>query len=271
MMGTTAHVANTPPRIPDVNIASPEFNANPFGYYKLLRDDAPVHPITLPDKRTTWLVTRYDDVNVLLRDERFVKNPRIVPRAAGEPPVKEQWIPGFIKPLRDNMLDLDGAEHSRLRGLAHHAFTPKLVEQLRGQVQRICDELLDRALAKGRMDLVHDFALPLPVTVIAMLLGIPQKDQDKFHRWSQALVGIAGSIDTLVTIPKLWQFMRYLRQFIRDKQTHPGEDLTTALLQTDDAGNMLGEDERTPTAHHAPTSICRTGTAARSTGCSTPT
>jgi cytochrome P450 PksS len=226
-----------------VNITSPEFHANPFAYYELLRDEAPVHPVTLPDKRQAWLVTRYDDVNALLRDARFVKSIQNVPRAPGEPPVKQQWMPAFAKPLQQTMLDLDGADHDRLRRLAHHAFTPKLVEQLRDQVQSITDQLIDRALAKGRMDARQDFALPLPVTIIAALLGVPAEDHDKFHRWSSALIGSASSIDVLLSLPSLWQFVRYVRGLIAMKRKQPSDDLTTALLQANEGGAALSDDE----------------------------
>src|SRR5215510_140981 len=147
-----------------VDISSSRFKADPYPFYARLRARAPVYPVTLPDGRTAWLVTRYDDVAAALKDERLAKDPHnaLTPQQLARQP----WMPAFFRPLTKNMLDLDAPDHTRLRGLVSRAFTPRLVEQLRGRVQALTERLLDRALARGRFDLVRDYALPVPTTVI---------------------------------------------------------------------------------------------------------
>src|SRR5919199_3655341 len=113
------------------DVASPRFKADPYPFYARLREEAPVYPVTVhvPDRRRAWLVTRYDDAVAVLKDPRLVKDRRNVRdggRAAREP-----WIPGFLKPLQRNLLDLDDPDHTRLRTLVHRGFTPRLVERLR--------------------------------------------------------------------------------------------------------------------------------------------
>jgi cytochrome P450 len=106
--------------IAQVTLASPEFKANPFPFYAQLRREAPVYRTTLPDKRTAWLITRYDDVVEVLKNGRFSKD-----KASARQPF---WMPSMFKPLTQNMLDLDDPDHTRLRGLVHTVFTPRLIE-----------------------------------------------------------------------------------------------------------------------------------------------
>src|SRR5580704_4443995 len=101
--------------IKNVDISSPAFKANPYPFYAQLREQAPVHRITLGDKRTAWLVTRYDDVVTLLKDDRFVKDKRTAMNQ--DQMAKEPWVPKMLKPIERNMLDSDAPEHTRLRGL----------------------------------------------------------------------------------------------------------------------------------------------------------
>src|SRR4029077_12554401 len=134
----------------------------------------------LAGRQRAWLVTRYDDVANLLKDERLVKDKSsaLTPDQAARQP----WMPAVLRALSRNMLDLDEPDHARLRGLVHKAFTPRLVEEMRRRMQTLTDELLDAVQARGRMDLVRDFALPLPTTIIAEMLGVPTRDRHKFHR-----------------------------------------------------------------------------------------
>ncbi|GCE31875.1 polyketide biosynthesis cytochrome P450 PksS [Dictyobacter alpinus] len=224
-----------------VDITSAQFKADPFPFYAQLRAEAPVFPIMLPSKQRAWLVTRYDDVVNVLKDERFAKNRRNVMSA--EQLKKIPWMPPMFKPLERNMLDLDSPDHTRLRALVHKAFTPRLVEQMREQIQQLTNELLDAVEAKGQMDLLADFALVLPLTMIARILGIPAEDNTKFHRWSNAIVSIKTSGDSLRLIPTIMQFMSYARRKIKERRIHPKDDLITALVQAKDGSDTLSEDE----------------------------
>jgi cytochrome P450 PksS len=224
-----------------VNIVSAEFKADPFPFLARLRASEPVYRTTLPDKTVVWLLTRYDDVAALLRDERFTKSRR---SALTEDQLRKlPWTPSMFRPLERNMLDLDPPDHTRLRSLVHKAFTPSLVEQMRSRTQAIADELLDCVVATGEMDLIKDFALPLPMTIITEILGVPAKDHNKFHRWSQAVVSLSSPNPTLSVLPGVWKFIRYLRQFFKLRRRDPQNDLVTALIKAEEAGDKLNEDE----------------------------
>ncbi len=225
-----------------VDLAAPAFKANPFPYYARLRDESPVVRVTLPTREAGWLVTRYDDVTAVLKDDRLVKDTAraLTPAQAAAQP----WFRRAFRTLKRNMLQLDPPDHTRLRGLVTVAFTPRLVEQLRGRVQRLADDLLDAAARPGTADLVRDFALPLPATVIAEVLGVPAADRDRFHRWSNALLAASASNWALLrAVPSAWALMRYIRDIIRRRRADPRDDLTTALVRAEAAGDRLSEDE----------------------------
>ena|SRR3984893_1749862 len=171
--------------IVEVNIASSQFKANPFPFYARLRIEAPVYRTMLPDKRNVWLVTRYNDVLTVLKDDRFGKD-KINART---PP----WLPGMFKPLLRKMLDVDVPDHTRLRGLVQKVFTARLIENLRERIQDLADKLLNQVQAEGRMDLIRDYAIPIPTTIIAEVLGVPAKDRCKFHRWSSTAISSTSS------------------------------------------------------------------------------
>lgn len=236
-------VTPRPPTIPAPELASPQFKADPYPFYARLRQKAPMYRTTVhvPEKRTAWLVTRYDDVVSVLRDARFAKD-RTRATAPGER-VGATWIPGPLKPFTRNMLDLDAPDHTRLRALVQKAFTPRLVEQLRARIQHLADTLLERAFSQAHIDLVSAYALPIPITVIADLLGIPEKDRRQFHRWSGRLVAVSSPRDALTAIPAAWMFLRYLKRLIAWRRTQSGDDLLGALLQVEEAGDRLSQDE----------------------------
>ncbi len=222
-----------------IEITDRHFKADPFPFYARLRAEQPVYRAKL-GRQDAWLVTRYDDVLALLKDERFSKDPQTrTPSQAKHQP----WVPGFLRPLQRNILDLDDPDHARLRGLVHKAFTPNRIEQMHGRVQAISDQLIDAVQAKGSMDLMKDFALPLPLTVIAELLGIPTADRYRFHQWTQAFLKTPTPINMLLAIPSLAAFMRYLRRLFAERRSHPRDDLLTALVQAEEAGDHMSEDE----------------------------
>ena len=204
----------------DVNIASAVFKANPYPFYARLRAEAPVCCVTPPDRQPAWLVTRYDDVAAVLRDDCFIKDKRVALTA--EQTARQPWIPSILRPIERNMLDLDPPDHTRLRGLVHKAFTPRLIEELRGRVQLLTDKLLDTVEHGGRMDLIRDYALPIPTTIIAELLGVPAQDRHKFHRWSSTIVAaVPTTWGLLKTLPALIAFLRYLRRLVQKRRADP--------------------------------------------------
>jgi cytochrome P450 PksS len=225
-----------------MNIASPEFKANPFPFYARLRAEEPVHRVDLPDGRQAWLVTRYDDVAAVLKDERFAKDMHNA--LTPEQLRKQPWLPEMFKPLMRNMLDRDDPDHARLRALVHKAFTPGLVERVRGRVEALAEVLLDAVAKRGRMDLVRDYALPIPTTIIAEMLGVPVEDRHRFQRWSNVLVTMSGTtLGTLLAVVPVWRFMRYIRRLVRSRRAQPRDDLISALAQAEEGGVRLSEDE----------------------------
>jgi cytochrome P450 len=228
--------------IPMVNIGSSEFKANPFPFYARLRAEAPVYRTVLPDKQNAWLVTRYEDVLSVLKDERFGKDrTKAQTREQGG---KQPWVPHVFKPLERTMLDLDPPDHTRLRALVQKAFLARLIERLRARVQGLSEELLAAAERRGQMDLIDDYALPIPTTIIAEMLGIPARERGRFHRWSAAIVSSTSSRwGTLKAIPNVMAFVRYIRRLIELRRLDPQDDLVTVLLRSEEAGDQMNGDE----------------------------
>jgi cytochrome P450 len=227
--------------IEDVDISKPRFQANPYPYYARWRTESPVRSVKLPDKRTAWLVTRYEDVAAVLKDERFGKDRFKTP----ERTAKQPWMPKAFLPLAHNMLDQDPPDHTRLRALVQKAFTPRLVEGMRQRVQSLTDELLDVAeRGGGHMDLIRDYALPLPSTIIAEMLGVPAADRHRFHRWSNAMVtSDASKLSLFRAMPGVLAFLRYVRSLINKRRVQPTDDLAGTLARAEEAGDHLTEDE----------------------------
>jgi cytochrome P450 len=228
---------------PQVDLFSPDFKANPYPAYAHLRSTAPIHRVTLPDGRAMWLVTRYEDVAAVFKDKRFVKDWRnaVTPEQLAQIPP----IPEVMKPLSRNMLDTDPPDHERLRALVSKAFTPRLIELMRPRVQAIADALLDAVEDKGEMDLIDDYAFPLPITVIAELLGVPVEDRNKFREWSDAAVSGDATQEYVekILIPHMLAFTDYLRALFDEKRKNPRDDLISALVRAEEAGDKLSEDE----------------------------
>jgi cytochrome P450 len=226
----------------DVNIASREFKANPYPFYARLRAEAPAYRVTLPDKQAARLITRYDDAVTALKDERLAKDKLNALTAAQL--ATQSWVPKMFKPLTRNMLDLDPPDHTRLRALVQKAFTPRMVEQVRERIQTLTDNLLDAVQAGGKTDLIRDYALPIPTTIIAEMLGVPARERHKFHRWSRAIVSSNPSgIGMLKVIPNIIAFLSYIRKLIKKRRDDPQQDLVSALIGVEEVGEQLSEDE----------------------------
>lgn len=232
------HKASTTTTAP-IDITTSAWKRDPYPEYARLRVEQPVCKIKL-GRLDAWLITRYDDVLAVLKDERFSKDRHV---QSDEQSSQRGWMPGFLAPLERNMLDLDDPDHARLRGLVHKAFTPQRIEQMQGRIHFIANGLIDDMLKKRSVDLIRDFALPLPLTVIAELLGVPVKDRASFNRWTKPMLKPPTPINTLQMLPSIWFFMRYLRQTFAKRRVEPRDDLLTALLQAEEAGDKMTEDE----------------------------
>jgi cytochrome P450 PksS len=225
----------------EVPLFSASFWADPFPFFSCLRTEQPVYRTMLSRKTPMWVVSRYDDVQRLLRDERFRKDKRSA--MTPEQLRRQPWIPPMFRPLERTMLDCDPPDHTRLRSLVHRAFTPRLVEQMRDRAREVAEQLLAQAQRRGQLDLIGEYALPLAMTIITEILGVPTGDQDRFRRWSKAIVSVNQLNQSWTVFPAIWGFTRYLRRFFRRRRAEPGNDLTSALLQAEEDGESLTEDE----------------------------
>ena len=226
----------------NVNIAAREHKSNPYPFYAYLRAEHPVYPVILPDKRTIWLVTRYDDVVAVLKDNRFVKDPANV--QPGFKTVTQPWLPRFALPLMRHMLNKDKSDHTRLRGLVNKAFSPQMVEKMRDRIQFVTSALLAMLVDKKQFDLITDYALPIPTTVISEMMGVPEADRHKFNRWTNAVMQVTTTRwGMLRAIPNVWAFVRYIRKFIRMRRIQPQDDLVSELVKAEVGGEQLNDDE----------------------------
>jgi cytochrome P450 len=224
------------------DLLTPETKRNPSAFYAHLRAQ---EPLTYVDDflgmGKAWIVTNYDDAIALLKDPRFTKDKRKVLSAGDE----QTSIPEspFLA-LMQNMLMVDPPNHTRLRSLVSKAFTPRMIEQLRPRIQQITDELLDAVQERGEMDLINDFAYPLPITVISEMLGIPTTDRQQFRVWTQVLVntGEQNQQESLKT-SAIGEFLHYIKSLLDEKRVHPGSDLTSNLVQVEENGDALSENE----------------------------
>jgi pimeloyl-[acyl-carrier protein] synthase len=225
----------------------PEFRDNPHPFFHRLRIEDPVH---FSPTVGVWILTRHADVMAALRDPRFSASSRhwenydryfFRKGSDGVSPMAETY---------DHwMLQMDPPDHTRLRSLFTKAFTPRIVERMRDKIQRLTDIFLDRILARGNgtTDLIPDLAYPLPIVVIAEMLGVPPEDHDKIQRWSAALLpslSPALSVETSRQVNvAVTDFRDYFRQLAAERRASPREDLMTAMVQAQDRDDKLNEAE----------------------------
>jgi len=227
-----------------VDLADPAIHANPYPTYARMRREAPVMEVKGRGYMgKAWLVTRYNDVLAVLKDPRFVNDRRNLGEGGDLP----WWMPRAMRVMSNTMVSLDDPAHARLKSLVHKAFTPRMIEGLAGRVERIANELLDRAEKKGAVDLVAEFALPLPMTVISEMLGVPEKERPKFrHYISNLLDAPPSNVARLLTgIRNNRRMIGYLDKLIAHRRANPDDGLITALVTAEQAGDRLTGDELT--------------------------
>lgn len=220
---------------------SRSFRANPYPRYHEMRTKDPVHASRLTNG---WVLTRYDDVMSVLRDSRFGAD-----RSDAEitQQIPEDHKGAFFDWLEQSLLSLDPPDHTRLRGLVSKAFTPRAVAGMQPRIEEIADELLDEVEADGEMDLIHDLAYPLPVIVIAEMLGVPAEDRDSFKEWSDHL---GAGLDPFASVEVVHKADRavdslkaYFEPLFEARRREPREDLMSALVQAEEDGETLNTEE----------------------------
>lgn len=214
------------------DLLAQETKSNPHVFYAQLRL---TEPIVYVEGLDTWLLTTYEDALWLLKDPRFTKDRRKLTELEGKQ--DESWGSFVMR----NLLMVDPPDHTRLRSLVSKAFTPRMIEHLRPHIQQITDDLLDAAEERGAMDLIADFAYPLPLTVISDMLGIPVTDRQRFREWTQALVDVTTEKEQ--RRDAIQQFLNYLKTLLEEKRAHPDNDLTSGLVQAEENGDQLDENE----------------------------
>ncbi|MEV6980128.1 cytochrome P450 [Sphaerisporangium sp. NPDC051017] len=224
---------------------NPEFVAHPYDVYRELRATAPV---SFFEPTGQWLVARHEDVNAALRDRRLGRSYLHVASheefgRAAEPEFQEP----FWRVVRAGMLDVEPPVHTRLRRLVSKAFTPRMVEELRPRVRRIAGELVDAFVERGGGDLIAEVAEPLPVTVIAEMLGVPESDRHLLRPWSADICGMyelnPSDEAAHTAVRAASEFSDYLAGLAAARRADPGDDLISALAQVVDEGDRLTEEE----------------------------
>ena len=222
-------------------LLDPDILADPYPLYRRLRES---DPVVWDPFLHAWVVTNYAGVLTVLH--KF---------SADRTPTPEQLTVMGLKSLEPvaevmvrQMLFMDAPAHTRLRGLCSSAFTSRSVDHLRPHIQEIADDLIDRVFAQGRMDVIADFAAPLPAIVTAELLGVPTSDHEQLKNWSADFAEMLGNFQhnpdrvsrVLRTVDEM---TRYFRAAIREQERHPRNGLVQLLVNASEGGSRLSEDE----------------------------
>src|SRR6516165_8926268 len=220
---------------------SPDYIRDPYPFYERLRNTDPVH---LTEHRS-YLASRHAEASLVLRDKRFGKDfvERTVRRYG--PKIMEEPI---FRSMSHWMLQQDPPDHTRLRGLVVKAFTARRVEDMRPRIQQVVDQTIDAVIDSGHMDLIEDFAFRLPVTIICDMLGIPEEHREMFYKSlrdggrilepvpltpAEIAQGNAGNL----------MAQMYFQQLFELRRKNPGDDLTTQLVQAEEDGSKLSNEE----------------------------
>lgn len=212
---------------------SKEFTKNPYRTYAKLRETEPVYSTLFPDGQYGWIITRYEYAVEVLKDLRFIKD---FSKLTGGKMEHESIF-------TQNMLFSDPPDHKRLRGLVQKGFTPRMIAEMKDRIQEITDELLENAAGKDRMNLIDDFAFPLPIIVICEILGIPTEDRDKFRVWSNSLIEGSNGEHAEDIAVHMQQFTEYLGERFAEVRLNPGQDLISQLILAEEEGDKLTEKE----------------------------
>ncbi|WUD74526.1 cytochrome P450 [Streptomyces sp. NBC_00510] len=228
---------------------SPQFVADPYPAYARLRAEGRAHWFE-PSRQ--WLIPHFADVSALLRDRRLGRTylHRFTHEEFGRTAPPPEHEP-FTTLNGNGLLDLEAPDHTRIRRLVSKAFTPRTVERLTPTVQRLAGELVERLVAEGGGDLIATVAEPLPVAVIAEMLGIPAADRHLLRPWSADIVGMfelnPSEEAARRAVRASEEFSAYLRELIAERRKAPGEDLISALIAAHDEGDRLTEQEMVST------------------------
>src|SRR5258707_3450437 len=226
----------------------PELVASPFALLAQMRSTGAVLPLPFPlagMDRKAWMVTRMEEAVQVLKDHvHFTVDPSSIGVSGllGRNRPETSDTPTFF--TSKTMLTVDDPDHRRLRMLVSKAFTPRYIEGLRPRVQELADELLDRVQDQGQMELVADYAFPLPINVISEMLGVPRADRDQIRAWSEALAtGLGVGAHNPEVVAHMRAFGEYTARLVAGKRQHPADDLISQMIAIEEEGDRLSETE----------------------------
>jgi cytochrome P450 len=219
----------------------PAFVRDPYPTFARLRRETPIFH---DDEWGLTFFARHADVSAILRDKRFGRDIRQVLPDAVEHRTYPTHLPNWYRLIRGSFIDLEPPEHTRIRGAVNRAFTRRRAEVWRGRIRRHADALADRAAGRGDVDLIADFATPIPITVIADLMGIPEADHRRLLDWSHAIVRVfdlnVSPEEERTAEIAVTEFAAYLMGTVEERRRHPGNDLVSELAI---ASDPLSDDD----------------------------
>ncbi len=240
-----------------------DFMQNPYELLAKFRAAGPAHEVVFAHGAKVWLVTGYDDVKALTNDPRVSKDGRrmneLFARHSGIEPDEQPAADaeqdgesesgqdaghagvGFDDELASHMLNSDPPRHTRLRALVGKAFTAARVERLRPHIEQVADRLLDAFADREVVDLMDEYAVRLPITIIAELFGMPEQDREQFRLWALKLVGAGQDPDEVAEASR--RVVEYANALIDEKRANPGDDMTSELVRVTDNGDRLTQGE----------------------------
>ncbi len=230
----------------DAQLTTPQFLIDPYPVYRRLREREPVH---WSEAWQSWLLTRYEDVAQAMRDFKSFSNVGTVLRFLDQLP--RQARPR-IRPLYEHfstgLTRTDPPRHTRIRALTAQAFSPSMIEGMRPRIQEVVEQLIDQKRESGHIELIGDFAYPLPGTVLADLFGFPHEDREQFQAWSKQIIAFHGTGRAdQATVERsqvaLLEARSWLGKLIEERRRQPRQDLLTLLVEAEESGDRLTEAE----------------------------
>jgi cholest-4-en-3-one 26-monooxygenase len=213
-------------------LAAESWDATMLARMRWLREHDPVH---WSDTNRLWVVSKFADVAYVSKNHKLFCSGHGV-------------RPG--NPTKLTLIDEDEPRHTRLRGLINKGFTPRMVQKLEGPFRRIVTEAIDKIAAQGRCDFVEDVAVPVPLLLIADMIGIRKEDRRQFHHWSDALIAADGNLDNPEVMGKattaFLEYSAYVAEIIEDRRQHPRDDLVSILVGAKDAGTLTDMSNEMP-------------------------
>lgn len=231
------------------NLQREEIRVNPYPFYEQLREQDPVH---WDEEMGFWTLTRYDDISALYTDERFSRAEGLMRGFARLSERDQKIAQPVYHSFSKTLFYADPPYHTHLRSLMNHAFTPRYVERLRPYIQQTVNQLLDSH--QHGLDIIHDLAYPLPVMVIAELIGLPASDRADFKRWSDDLFAILGTVKHKSqhvlerAAQSLGEMTEYIKHLADKRREAMGDDLLSILLSVSD-GDSCPYPQHAASAH----------------------